>query len=312
MNEHDVTRDTENGKDPAQIERDIDRTRASLGRTVDALEHRLSPGELVDQALGMAREHGGEFASNLGRSVRNNPMPVILTGVGLAWMMASSNEPRAPVRRSSGYGGYQEWTSESDDAGGTDTAGRLKSGVSSAKSAVGALGEKASRAKESLKHSVDSLGESASGAVSGSGERMRMRGEHMRIQGQRLRSNFETLMEDQPLIVGAIGVAIGAALGAAFPHTEREDRLLGEARDSAMRAAKEKASGAYDEVKDTAADVVASTREQGGRSGGQEPGTSARTDAPTQGSATEGSNGTGGQESREPRRPTGPQGSPNL
>ncbi|HEX5764260.1 MAG TPA: DUF3618 domain-containing protein, partial [Woeseiaceae bacterium] len=103
MNERDVTRDTENGKDPkdpkdpARLERDIDRTRASLGRTVDALERRLSPGELVDQAMGMAREHGGEFATNLGRSVRNNPMPVILTGVGLAWMMASSNEPRAPV-----------------------------------------------------------------------------------------------------------------------------------------------------------------------------------------------------------------------
>ena len=265
MNERDVTRDTENGRDPERLERDIDRTRASLGRTVDELERRLSPGEFVDQALGMAREHGGEFATNLGRSVRNNPMPVILTGVGLAWMMASSNEPRAPVRRSAGYGAgygdYEEWTSESPDDTGSDMTGRLKSGVSSAKSAVGSIGEKASRANDTLKHSVGSLADSASGAASGTGERMRIQGERLRMQGQRLRSNFETLMEEQPLIVGAIGIAIGAALGAAFPRTESEDRLLGEKRDSALRAAKEKASEVYEDVKDTAADVVASTRD---------------------------------------------------
>ncbi|HLU06668.1 MAG TPA: DUF3618 domain-containing protein [Woeseiaceae bacterium] len=307
MNERDVTRDTENGKDPARLEEDIDRTRASLGRTVDALERRLSPGELVDQALGMARDHGGEFATNLGRSVRNNPMPVILTGVGLAWMMASSNEPRAPVRRSTGYGGYQDWTSESDEWSASDSTGRLKRGVSSAKSAIGSMGENASRAKDSLKHSVSSLADSTSGAVSGTGERMRTQGERMRMQSQRLRSNFETLMEEQPLIAGAIGVAIGAALGAAFPRTEREDRLLGETRDSAVRAAKDKAAEAYEDVKDTAADVVASTRDKAKGSDSQhEPAQPSLSASPT-----EGSNGTRGQESRQDPG-NRPQGSPDI
>ena len=307
MNERDVTRDTENGKDPERLERDIDRTRASLGRTVDALERRLSPGELVDQALGMAREHGGEFATNLGRSVRNNPMPVILTGVGLAWMMASSNEPRAPAYRSAGYGGYQEWTSdgveEMEESGG-ESGGRLKSGLRSAKSALGSVGEKASRAKDSLKHSVGSLSDSASGAVSGTGDRMRTQGERMRVQSQRLRSNFETMMEEQPLIVGAIGIALGAALGAAFPRTEREDRLLGETRDSAMRAVKEKAAEAYEDVRETAADVVSSARSKDADSQ-HEP-----AQPPLSGSSLEGSNGVRGQESLEPGRR--PQGSPDI
>jgi ElaB/YqjD/DUF883 family membrane-anchored ribosome-binding protein len=305
MNERDVTRDTENGRDPARLERDIDRTRASLGRTVDALERRLSPGELVDQALGMAREHGGEFATNLGRSVRNNPMPVILTGVGLAWMMASSNEPRAPVHRSAGYGGYEEWTSDSVGETGSESGGPLKSGVSSAKSALGAMGEKASRAKDSLKHSVGSLSDSASEAVSGTSDRMRTQGERMRMQSQRLRSNFETLMEEQPLIVGAIGIALGAALGAAFPRTESEDRLLGETRDSAMRAAKERAAEAYEDVKETAADVVSSARSKGSDSQ-HEPAQPSLSASPM-----EGSNGTRGQ---EPRQETGsrPQGSPEI
>ena len=311
MNERDVTRDTENGRDPARIERDIDRTRASLGRTVDALERRLSPGELVDQALGMAREHGGEFATNLGRSVRNNPVPVILTGIGLAWMMASSNEPRAPVRRSAGYGGYEDWTSEDidEDTGvsGHESGGRLKSGVSSAKSAIGTMGEKASRAKDSLKHSVGSFSDSASGAISGTGERMRSQGERVRMQSQRLRSNFETLMEEQPLIAGAIGIAIGAALGAALPRTEKEDRLLGSTRDSAMRAAKEKAQEAYEDVKDTAADVVASTRSKvEGTDSQHEPAQPSLSAAPS-----EASNGTRGRES-QPGTTGHTQGSPDI
>lgn len=303
MNERDLGRDTENGRDPAGIERDIDRTRASLGRTVDALERRLSPGELVDQALGMAREHGGEFATNLGRSVRNNPIPVILTGVGLAWMMASSNEPRAPVRRSAaGYGGYQEWTSESAPDTGEST-GALKSGISAAKSAVGAIGEKASRAKDSLKQTAGSFGDSTSGTVSDMDQRMRTQGERMRMQSRRLRSNFESLMDEQPLIVGAIGVAIGAALGAAFPRTESEDRLLGEARDSALNAARDKASRAYEDVKDVAADVVASTRNEVERHDNQQeqlqPSLSAQ--------SAEGSNGTRGQDSGNRQ-----QGSPDM
>jgi ElaB/YqjD/DUF883 family membrane-anchored ribosome-binding protein len=245
MSEREVTRDPENDKDPAAIERDIDRTRASLGRTVDALESRLSPGELLDQALGMARQHGGEFATNLGRSVRNNPMPVILTGVGLAWMMASSNEPRAASYTAS----YEDWTSPNASA--SKTRHRLKSGMSSAKSAAGAVGDTAARATDTVRQSVDSLGDRASETK-----------ERMRMHSERVRYGFESLMEEQPLLVGAIGLAVGAALGAALPRTESEDRLLGETSDSAVRSMKDKAAEAYEEVKDTAAEVVASTRDR--------------------------------------------------
>jgi hypothetical protein len=221
-----MNRHTENSdKDPAQLEQDIDRTRASLGRTVDELEHRLSPGELVDQAIGMAREHGGEFATNLGRSVKNNPIPMLLTSVGLAWMMASSNEPRA----------------RTGDA------------------AVHPRGSK---------ESLSSKARSAGASVSGSARQARQRvgdtvgtaGERVRSGADRARSGFEHMLEEQPLVLGAMGVALGAALGAAFPRTESEDRLMGDARDSLVDQAKEKASEAYDEARDRAGDAAAAVQ----------------------------------------------------
>lgn len=72
---------------PDEIEQDIARTRAHIDRTLDVLTARLSPGNMVDQALRTARETGGEFTLNLGRTIRDNPVPTALLGVGLGWLM---------------------------------------------------------------------------------------------------------------------------------------------------------------------------------------------------------------------------------
>ena len=40
-----------NQRTASEIERDLDRTRAEMSQTVDALQDRLSPGQLFEQAL---------------------------------------------------------------------------------------------------------------------------------------------------------------------------------------------------------------------------------------------------------------------
>ena len=40
-----------------------------------------------------------------------------------------------------------------------------------------------------------------------------------------------TAMREQPLVVGAVIIAIGAAIGAALPSTRKEDELMGKTRD---------------------------------------------------------------------------------
>jgi hypothetical protein len=51
-------------KDPDTLEREIDQTRAQMDQTLGALGRKLSPGQLIDEALGLFREHGGDFAAN--------------------------------------------------------------------------------------------------------------------------------------------------------------------------------------------------------------------------------------------------------
>jgi len=84
------------GTDPgsrsaAEIEQEVERTRAGLARTLDELRDRLSPGQVLDQIAVWAKGSGGaDFARNLGNQVRDNPLSVLLIGAGIGWMMMGS------------------------------------------------------------------------------------------------------------------------------------------------------------------------------------------------------------------------------
>ena len=79
---------------PEEIQAEIARTRGDMDATLTAIEQRLTPGQLVDQGLDYIRSSGAnEFVSNLGGSVKNNPIPVTLMGIGMA-----STNPQATDR----------------------------------------------------------------------------------------------------------------------------------------------------------------------------------------------------------------------
>jgi hypothetical protein len=90
-----------------EIERDLSGTRARLGATADALRRKLVPGAMADRAVSYAKGTGGaEFGRNLAGTVRGTPVPVVLLGVGLAWLMLADWRGRDGRRR--GYGRTRE------------------------------------------------------------------------------------------------------------------------------------------------------------------------------------------------------------
>lgn len=208
----------ENGNDekksPEQLEREVDQARTRLGRTAHELSDRLSPGELMDQALGMAREHGGEFGRNLGAQVKNNPLPMILTSIGISWMMMSSGNRGAAHT----YGSFNT---------GADSNGH---GIKDA------LGETASKSRDK---------------AAAMGDRMHDASDHMKDSAQDIRQSLTQFYREQPLIAGSLGIAIGAVLGALVPPTEIEDDMFGEASDHSVDAVKSKAESKYDEVRES-------------------------------------------------------------
>jgi hypothetical protein len=113
-------------KSAAELEREVEAQRAEVEDNLGQLQDRLSPGQMMDQLFDYAKNgNGAEFTRNLGRSVRDNPMPVALIGVGMAWLMAGGGATGAggPSRRSS-YGNDDRfdrgWDRDWDDNGDRD------------------------------------------------------------------------------------------------------------------------------------------------------------------------------------------------
>jgi len=89
-----------NAKTSAELEMEVEEQRSRLENRVSEIQERLSPGQLVDELLNYVKSSGGgDFVANLGRNVSANPLPIALTGIGLAWLMARANAP-APAATS--------------------------------------------------------------------------------------------------------------------------------------------------------------------------------------------------------------------
>ena len=94
-----------------QIEREIENTRSEMDRTLDEIGDRLHPRHLVDEVLDLFRSSDGErsaFATEARRSgkqtlrkIRRNPIPALLVGAGIAYLMMDDepDEPRQRGRR---------------------------------------------------------------------------------------------------------------------------------------------------------------------------------------------------------------------
>jgi Protein of unknown function (DUF3618) len=83
-----------------QREREADQTRAKLSGKLEELRARMTPGQVIDQLLDYAREGpAAEFRRKLANEVRENPLPLVLIGIGIAWLIvASSRSSRAIAR----------------------------------------------------------------------------------------------------------------------------------------------------------------------------------------------------------------------
>ncbi|MGG5808560.1 DUF3618 domain-containing protein [Falsiroseomonas sp. CW058] len=166
-------------KSAAEIEREVEGTRARLTGTIEELKDRVSPGQMLEQAMDYVRGSGGqEFVANLGRTVRDNPLPILLIGAGIGWLMMSGGRqdgyraaglPPAPRRTSTGMG-----TSSSHMGMGHGGEGNGLHGSYSSSSSGPSLGQRASGVAASLREgagdAAGALRDSVAGAASQAGE----------------------------------------------------------------------------------------------------------------------------------------------
>jgi hypothetical protein len=73
--------------------------------------------------------------------------------------------------------------------------------------------------------------------------------------GGQVKINYDHYIEENPLAVGAVALALGAAVGFAIPLTKKENEYLGEYRDNVVEKAQATAQDALGTVKQMASDA---------------------------------------------------------
>jgi hypothetical protein len=227
-------------KDPATLEREINQTRAEMNQTLDSLERKLTAGQLLDQCLTFFGMKGTEIGSSLGRCVKDNPMPVLLTATGIGWMMFGPNQTRSAVR-------YNRYAYDDAEEGAEGLTAKISETMQSGATATRQQFAKTTEtAKETVNRTTDKVKETADRAADALHETVNKTRDIAQSQVKQVRDGFNQLLEEQPLILGAVGLAVGAMIGAAFPSTEQEDRLVGEIRDKTLNKGKELGAQAYE------------------------------------------------------------------
>jgi ElaB/YqjD/DUF883 family membrane-anchored ribosome-binding protein len=97
-------------KSSAELEREVAAQRSRVEDTIGELQRRLSPGQLVDEVLSYAKDGGGQFVGNFGKTISANPLPAALLGVSLVWLMAGGKSgPAAQAATGSTEWGRNGW-----------------------------------------------------------------------------------------------------------------------------------------------------------------------------------------------------------
>lgn len=315
---------SESTADQDRIEGDLGRTRSRMDARLNELQERLSPGQVLDDLMRYFRgSEGGDFARNLMDSVRSNPLPAALTGIGLTWLMASNPRPQNAATGSDTtitpgtralHGEIQEfsapggaaWTSHEeldthirraeqevvrqDDEAEAAYRARLDEARGKAlgvaretqdthesfgKRVQDALGA----ARQSLTQGAQGLSDRASDAISqvsaAAGGAAHSAGGQLTHGGraaQQMGSNLLSTITDNPVLLGAVGLAAGALLGALVPQSDQEEAALGGMAGQAREAARNMAQEAVDrsgKVAQQALDAAGDSARAHGLTGGK-------------------------------------------
>lgn len=252
---------------PSHAEREVERARADLRDTLDALKEKLSFGELFDEARHkFMTTDSGEFLRNLGRQARDNPMPAVLAGASLLWLMMSNRERRQTygtrATRFTGDGMGMRTAAESARETGEGALERAQAAASSAGETMRSMAHTVGDTMTSATGAARSAGHSAAELMHSASEAAQTASRSAVRMGQRTTQSLSEIIEQQPLLLGVAGLALGALVGALLPSTRIEDEYLGETRDQLREAISEQSGQLYEKGKITATEVYRAAAEE--------------------------------------------------
>lgn len=231
-----------------EIRREIERTQREMSRTIDEIQHRLSPHYMMQRTKDSMREAGVNASRSFIDKVRDNPIPAAMVGVGMWLLMRDSGSDR---------GRYEvEFIPASS---GWDAAGNQYSSVAEYRDIDYEGSGRIADARDRAAHVADAARERASHLADTTRERATHLADRARTLGSNARYRMNSagrqsrdVLTDNPLVTGLAALAMGALIGALIPETEKEHELMGETRDRLAHQAKDMAREGVGRARDLA------------------------------------------------------------
>jgi ElaB/YqjD/DUF883 family membrane-anchored ribosome-binding protein len=292
---------------PEEIRSDMKQTREEMAETINEIQDRLSAENLKNQAKEMVRDATigrveemsyranrkvRGVTANIVETVKDNPVPAALVGLGLGWLMM-----KGPDRPSYDYPYYRDpygqehyrpafgrgrYTTDEDMP--YRSGGRLDEAREKAQGAMHDVRDRAEDAIDTVRESAREVGEQAREMGSQARERVEEFTDQARDQVDNLRYQARERAEEwgdeiqhrtrhaseraqrtyyrNPLGVAAAAVALGLVVGLAIPETEAEHRWMGETRDNLVERAKEATQETVDRVQRVAEEAGRAASEE--------------------------------------------------
>lgn len=287
-----------------RIRQNIQETRASMSDTIDQigahldpqyLKHEMKAGirEQVEETKQAARtkmmnithqmeDTMNQTGHNIMDTVRENPVPAAMVGIGLGWLVAGGRNHASkrngrterdwygagaavpPPYPETGYAArnYSAPIAEVDilavevDESGDGRQGRAENTADRAREAASEMADRTretgQHARESASRAMDETRRKASQAK----QSVRETWHETEMQARNLESRMERSIRDNPLAAGAALAAAGFAAGMMIPETDQERSLMGSARERVGEKAQQKAHEAGDKVRHIAEETT--------------------------------------------------------
>ena len=203
----------------------------------------------------------GSFLDGLTAAARENPLAAALIGGGALWLLIGSDKLKNAA------GSITSATAPIADLG----ARAQTSAFSSWEDSYGSMRNRASRMQDEASHTVNetvrNARTAASDAMSGAAETMSERFDEGMAGAREMfdrvgralprketlrqaQSSLSDLLERQPLVLGAVGLAIGATVAGALAKSSLEDEWVGDLSDGLKADLKERAGAVSQSVRE--------------------------------------------------------------
>jgi ElaB/YqjD/DUF883 family membrane-anchored ribosome-binding protein len=281
-------------RDPSveELRRESERSRAALTSTVvhlrdkvsdtaDDLKERLSPTNIKAEVKDYVRQGSEQFFHSIERKARENPLQAVAIGAGLAYplfglvkaipvplMLVGAGLWLSRKPGSGSSNGYTQDVKNKITEVGAEAAHRVSTAVNEVATSVSAgaqsLTDKVRATAHDIQESVVEVGQSvvdsvennavgASDSISAAASDLTNKVSEFSNQ---TRNSFVDFVDRNPLLVGGIGLAIGAFIAASLPPSDAENRMFGERSDDLKDKAMEVASQGVERAKDVTAGMM--------------------------------------------------------